>query len=318
MAPLSAIGESHMIKGCLLAASAVLLAVIVCSFLIFVGIATDGEGVTRTFAAEPTPTIPAPVIDFTDEQIEQIADRVAERLSSGPSAAEITRILKASLDPVVKLLEEVLKQLAALVTARTTEQDSIDVEQSDVYLEIQMAVRCRQGPGMNYPTLNYLTLGDRVTILGRPELSGWWQVQHPSRVCWVFDGAGTVVGDILSLPVVAPPPVPTPKPEPEDDDRQANQACPEGVQESHPAVVDESWTPSGAWRVVNFWSNQVDPNFGDHKLLLEPGQNPGLLGGGSSWSWPDFCGDTARENYEANGLPPVSLGELKDLGLVNK
>ena len=315
-------------KGCLLAGSAVLIAVLMCSSWLFVGIATDGKGLSA-LAAEPTPTIPAPVVELSDEQLDAIADRLAERLDPGPDLVEIAQLLRDALQPILDKLGEILDLLkvrAASPTIETTEL-AAGSEVTASYFEVSVPLNCRTGPGMVYSVIGYLSPEEKAEVIGQPTDPGWfwWQVRlpsHPDRVCWASalwrgGDTGKFVGDVASVPKVEPPPVPTPRPEPEEEeDKDRPPACGEAVQESHPATVDEAWTPSGDWRVVNFWSNQVDPNFGDHKLLLEPGQNPGLLGGGSSWSWPEDCEDTAQENYDANGLPAVTLGELKDLGLV--
>lgn len=95
-------------------------------------------------------------------------------------------------------------------------------------------------------------------------------------------------------------------------------ACPDGVREAdHPPVVNQTWTPNGEWRVVNFWTNMPGKDQKERKLLLSPDQNPKLLGGGSSWSWPTSCEQVARANYDGNQLPRVTLAELQAESLVS-
>jgi hypothetical protein len=285
---------------------------------VLVSAATDG----RAQAAEPVQ------VELTDEQINAIADAVAERIDV-PDLVEIAQLLRDALQPILDRLGEILDLLKARAAASPTIEttESAAGAGATPYFEVSVPLNCRSGPGMVYRVIGYLSPQDKAEVVGQPTESSWlwWQVSlpaNPDRVCWssaTYNGGqptGTFVGDANAVPRVVPPPAPTPVPEDDDDDRSRHRACPEGIQESHAAVVDEVWTPSGEWRVVNFWSNQVDPNFTDHKLLLEPGQNPGLLGGGSSWSWPDNCGDAAHANYEANGLDPVKLSELEDMGLV--
>lgn len=85
--------------------------------------------------------------------------------------------------------------------------------------------------------------------------------------------------------------------------------------EQHAAAAGQGWTPSGSWRVVNFWTNEAGKAQGERKLLLAPGQNPTLMGGGSSWSWPSACEGTVKGEYASNGLTPVDLGQLQAEGL---
>lgn len=91
---------------------------------------------------------------------------------------------------------------------------------------------------------------------------------------------------------------------------------PQGKVETHNPVLFEPWYPSGEWRVVNFWTNMPGYGQGERKLLLEPGQNPGLLGGGSNWYWYGGCEAQAREAYDSNPLPPVTLAQLEAEGLI--
>lgn len=76
----------------------------------------------------------------------------------------------------------------------------------------------------------------------------------------------------------------------------------------------QSWTPRGDFRIVNFWSNQT-ANQQERKLLLRPGENPSLLGGGSSWNWPASCESTVMAEYAKNPKPEVTLAQLRAEGL---
>lgn len=95
--------------------------------------------------------------------------------------------------------------------------------------------------------------------------------------------------------------------------------CQNGVRgNDHNPVVGQTWQPGNAadFRIVNFWSNQPGVDQTQHKLLLKPGDNPGLLGGGSFWSWPSSCGDTVQKEFDKNPNPAVTLAELTNQGLV--
>lgn len=93
-------------------------------------------------------------------------------------------------------------------------------------------------------------------------------------------------------------------------------SCDDGVREDRQPVVGQAWIPNGNWRTINFWSNQPGVDQAEHKLLLEPGDNVGLLGGGASFSWPTTCEQAARDAFDKNGLEPVTLDELRQQGLV--
>jgi hypothetical protein len=68
--------------------------------------------------------------------------------------------------------------------------------------------------------------------------------------------------------------------------------------------------------IVNFWTNEPNHPQVERKLLLPPGEKPGLLGGGAAWAWPDYCEQYARQDYQHNPNPPVTLEELRAEGLV--
>ena len=90
--------------------------------------------------------------------------------------------------------------------------------------------------------------------------------------------------------------------------------CSEGTRADHKPAKDTAWdvTPTDSYRVVNVWSNQRDPNLGDHKLLLKPGESASLNGGGgAAWSYPASCGDAAQAAYAANTNPAISLAQYK-------
>lgn len=74
-------------------------------------------------------------------------------------------------------------------------------------------VSCRYGPSQVYPILHYLNPGDEVNIVGRHAPGNWWLIQRlddPSKVCWVYTGAGEARGDTELAPIATPPPTPTP------------------------------------------------------------------------------------------------------------
>ncbi len=80
--------------------------------------------------------------------------------------------------------------------------------------------------------------------------------------------------------------------------------CDIGVKETREPVVGQGWVPTGEWRVVNFWTNEPGQDQQERKILLSPGNNAPLMGGGTSWSWPAACADAAKQAYDQSSLPP--------------
>jgi hypothetical protein len=81
------------------------------------------------------------------------------------------------------------------------------------------ATLCWQGPGPAYPTVSALKVNERVKLLGRGSISGWYIVENPiyHDPCWVQESElqiepGT---DLAGLRIFNPPPTSTPtKPPP--------------------------------------------------------------------------------------------------------
>lgn len=95
-------------------------------------------------------------------------------------------------------------------------------------------------------------------------------------------------------------------------------SCSEDVRTDHTPVVGQSWQPGPAdsYRIVNFWTNEAGKDQKERKLLLQPGDNPELYGGGSAWSWPSNCEPVVQAEYNKNPHPAVTLAELRAEGLV--
>ena len=97
---------------------------------------------------------------------------------------------------------------------------------------------------------------------------------------------------------------------------QATGTCSDkdGTRTDRAPVPNAAWEvgPTDSYRVVNLWSNQKNPNLGDHKLMLKPGESASLTGaGGAEWSWPKDCVDVAQKAYDANTNPPISLAQYQ-------
>lgn len=97
----------------------------------------------------------------------------------------------------------------------------------------------------------------------------------------------------------------------------------EGIRQDRDPIVGSPWYPivgwytTGEWRSVNFWTNE--PGYNPtlvRKVLLSPNDNVGLRGGGSAWSWPAWCEQVAKRNFDGTNFPEVSLVQLRSEGLV--
>lgn len=76
------------------------------------------------------------------------------------------------------------------------------------------ATLCWEGPGPKYEVVSALNQNERVKLLGRGSISGWFVVDNPiyHDPCWVAEGdlqidAGT---DLTNLTIFTPPPTATP------------------------------------------------------------------------------------------------------------
>jgi hypothetical protein len=73
---------------------------------------------------------------------------------------------------------------------------------------------CWQGPGPVYPTVSALKQNERVKLLGKGSINGWFIVDNPiyHDPCWVqaSDLQLDPSTDLLSLRIFSPPPTPTP------------------------------------------------------------------------------------------------------------
>src|SRR5687767_4469293 len=91
----------------------------------------------------------------------------------------------------------------ATITPTPTPQDPL----------VLRATLCWFGPGPKYLTVSALKVNERVKLLGRGSISGWYIVENPiyHDPCWVQESElqiepGT---DLASLRIFNPPPTPT-------------------------------------------------------------------------------------------------------------
>lgn len=84
-------------------------------------------------------------------------------------------------------------------------------------VEVLVDLNVRNGPGVQYDRVGFLTQGSLAMLVGRDPASGWWKIQCPVNVnspeCWVSGGAQyTRPFNAEGVPVAVAPPPPTPVP----------------------------------------------------------------------------------------------------------
>ena len=80
-------------------------------------------------------------------------------------------------------------------------------------ITVSVPTNCRSGPGLIYDWQGALLVGEVAQVYGRNASGNYWYIRNPdspNNFCWVWGQYATVVGNILSLPIYAPPPTPTP------------------------------------------------------------------------------------------------------------
>lgn len=114
-----------------------------------------------------------------------------------------------------------------------------------------------------------------------------------------FAGASAAGQDTVQvfLPIIIGPPCNTDQPIGEED-----------------RLPDGTWYPEGTWRTVVTWFPGGGQFEAEHKLLLAPGQQVGLIGaGGHSWAYCSEAG--ARANFEQIARDEVTVQQLLAAGL---
>jgi hypothetical protein len=103
--------------------------------------------------------------------------------------------------------------LAASATASVTPAAAASPTQGTPLAHASLNTNCRSGPGLVYPIVGYLVVGEPAEVVGRYPGDAWWVIQHPTRpdrTCWVWSQTTMVTGDIAGLPLVQAPPTPIP------------------------------------------------------------------------------------------------------------
>jgi hypothetical protein len=104
---------------------------------------------------------------------------------------------------------------AATTAAPPPAQPTTAPASSQPILEVTWEnLNIRAGPGVNFPIIGAMKMGDKATIIGRNAASNWWYVQFKEARGWSTADTtySRVVGDTSKVPLVASPPTPVPAP----------------------------------------------------------------------------------------------------------
>lgn len=100
------------------------------------------------------------------------------------------------------------------------------------------AANLRSGPGMNYPRIGRLPLGESMEIVGRNSDSSWWLVATPNgSVAWVANTAVTATYADAGVPVVSIPALLV---------QPAGQEIPAGPSPAFPTILPSTGQPTPA------------------------------------------------------------------------
>ena len=77
-----------------------------------------------------------------------------------------------------------------------------------------IAALCWEGPGAIYEVVSAVKVGERVELLGRGSISGWWVIKNPiyRDPCWLPENTLQIDPgyNLSNLKVFSPPSTPTP------------------------------------------------------------------------------------------------------------
>jgi hypothetical protein len=77
---------------------------------------------------------------------------------------------------------------------------------------VSVNTNCRTGPGVVYPLVGGLNVGQSAEVIGKSTSTNYWIIKLPGNgaVCWLWGEYATVSGNVANLQEYAIPPTPTP------------------------------------------------------------------------------------------------------------
>ena len=96
--------------------------------------------------------------------------------------------------------------------ASPTRTPTLPVPAGAPKVSVSMDTNCRTGPGVPYPSVGSLMVGETAEVVGRSPYGDYWIIKNPDNpgTCWLWGLHATVTGDTSNLPVIQPPPTQTP------------------------------------------------------------------------------------------------------------
>ncbi len=124
-----------------------------------------------------------------------------------PTATWISTATETQIPPT-----ETLTATQIPPTSTSTSTPSQTPTEIPPTMVVEQNAVCRTGPGMNYPIIGYLSIGDEPVIEGVVEGDLlWWfiQITDSEKTCWISDNVVAVGGSVAGVPALTPPPTPT-------------------------------------------------------------------------------------------------------------
>jgi hypothetical protein len=181
-------------------------------------------------AVAATPT-PLPTLDFGPAAVAAAPAAPAADVTAG-SATTGTQVLAAAA-PV--------SDTAALATA-TPATAAVNAASSGPSLLAAALVNVRSGPGVDFPVVDSLDIGENAAITGRSDAADWWEIAlGDGNSGWVLAQLVTTNGDLSAVAVPADLPAPPPTATP-----AAVAAVPDAAPTAEAPPADATATPAPA------------------------------------------------------------------------
>jgi uncharacterized protein YraI len=75
---------------------------------------------------------------------------------------------------------------------------------------IEGEVILRAGPGIDFPVVAHLKLGEAAPVVGRTQLSDWLMLDLGWTTAWVYGAFVNIIGNPAAVPIPPTPTLPPP------------------------------------------------------------------------------------------------------------